>query len=139
MWTCRAAVLGIALLLGACAPQKMPVIHHHGFRCDRGAPFDLPTLWALAPDGTVKGRVIDDDGEPVRAAVVQLTLTDRGESPTRRALSGADGSFTFTAIEPSSFRASVSRLGFYTVQALVEIGPDTARETELRLARSYIC
>jgi hypothetical protein len=119
-------------------PQKIPVIHH-GFRCDRGAPFDLPAAWALAADGTVKGRVVDDSGEPVPAAVVQLTRTGEGDGSSRRALSEEDGSFTFTAIDRSSYMASVSRIAFYPVRSLVEISPDAVREVEIRLARSQIC
>jgi len=65
--------------------------------------------------GTVKGTVVDSSGAVVSGATVRLTR--EGQTSSRDAVSGSDGVFTFTEVEPGAFQLTASAAGFDTRMA----------------------
>jgi len=59
---------------------------------------------AIAQTATLNGRIIDESGAVVLSAVVIAT----GPSGTKRTSSAADGAYTFTALQPGTYKLNAS-------------------------------
>lgn len=65
---------------------------------------------AQAPVGGVEGRVIDEVGRPLVAALVRVERP--GLAPVNRAMTGTDGAWRITHLEPGRYLVTVQRLGY---------------------------
>jgi hypothetical protein len=65
---------------------------------------------AQTPSGGVEGRVMDDAGRPLAAA--QVRVERPGTAPVNRAMTGTDGAWRITHLEPGRYRVTVHRLGY---------------------------
>src|SRR2546421_9177916 len=84
----------------------------------------------IAPGDTITGRVLDNAGQPVAQAVVEIT--DLGRSVT----AGADGAF-WLALAPGRYTVVVRRQGFApTVREITVGGAQTSRALEIVLTSS---
>ncbi len=89
----------------------------------------LATAAPLAAQGIstagLRGRILDQDGAPVEAALV--TLEHTGTGATNTALTTADGRYTLRSLRPGGpYTLTVTRIGF---------GDQTREELELLLGR----
>ena len=98
--------------------------------------FLLPPLESLAgQDGTVQGRVRDEEGTAVfRATVVLL------RSGTPVVISDMDrlGSFRISEVAPGPYTVRVQGLGYSEYSEEIVIGPTETVDLDLRLQRSAI-
>src|ERR1044072_9101671 len=84
---------------------------------------------AMAQTGTssVRGTITDQQGKAVVGASVTLTNVERNF--TRTQITGDDGTYTFTAVPPGTYRVEAEATGFKKsvvndVRALVETPTD---------------
>jgi Carboxypeptidase regulatory-like domain len=73
---------------------------------------------AQTPSGGVEGRVFDDVGRPLAAA--QVTVGHSGTAPVRT-LTGSDGAWRITRLEPGRYMITVQHLGYRLSVDSVEI------------------
>jgi hypothetical protein len=83
---------------------------------------------AQAPGGGMEGRVIDDVGRPLIAA--QVRVERPGTAQVHRAMTGADGAWRITHLEPGRYQVTVRRFGYrlFVEEVQIESGR-TARLT----------
>ncbi|CAN5433197.1 hypothetical protein BH18ACI2_BH18ACI2_24660 [soil metagenome] len=62
------------------------------------------------PKGTITGRIIDDDGQPVEGATI-IAIAQRAQRPNPSS-SGADGKFTLSNLEPGSYTLDAHAPGY---------------------------
>ncbi len=74
---------------------------------------------AQAPGGGVEGRVLDEVGRPLVAAEVRIERP--GTAPVDRAMTGTDGAWRITHLEPGRYRVTIHRLGYRLVVDTVQI------------------
>lgn len=67
-------------------------------------------VFAQSFQGGIRGTVTDSSRAPIDLA--KVTLTDEGTGSIRTTVSGSGGEYTFTAINPGSYRISVEKPGF---------------------------
>jgi hypothetical protein len=83
---------------------------------------------AQATTGAVEGRVIDDIGRPLVAADVRVARP--GTVAVNRTVTGNDGAWRITHLEPGRYMIAVQRLGYRLLVDSVQIEPGrTARLT----------
>ena len=85
------------------------------------APTVEPVTLTLAPASTVRGRVADDDGEPVSGAHVFLMVERAGSGFAFQSMagtgdSGDDGRFAIEGVEPGTVRLTVSASGYLPLE-----------------------
>jgi len=101
-------ILGWPLSCWGQSPPQTPVPGPDpGGTTTVGTPLPGPAL-----SGTISGTVIDQSGALVAGARVRLTRQD--QSPSREALSAADGQFSFANIAPGTFQLTIVSAGFAT-------------------------
>ena len=90
---------------------------------------------ALAQEGTVQGRVRDDEGAAVFGAFITLFSGDA-------ALLGTDsdrlGSFRISNVPPGAYTLRVQALGWAEHAESIAVGPGETLEIEVQLARSAL-
>ncbi|MBV9742848.1 MAG: carboxypeptidase regulatory-like domain-containing protein, partial [Acidobacteriia bacterium] len=88
-------------------------------------------LWAQTVDGTLSGRITSADGNPVSNAAI--TVTNIQSNTSQKALTGADGAFSISALPPGSYKVDVESAGYKrSSQQNVELtatGPATVNIT----------
>lgn len=92
-----------------------------------GAVF-LPLAFGapLSAQGRVSGEVVDaSNREPVAGAAVRLVRPDRAD--TMRSTSSEAGYFVFPPVPEGSWRLSVSFLGYFPRDTLIEVGVEPMR------------
>ena len=96
-------------------------------------------VWSSAPlaaqDGTVQGRVRDDEGTAVYRATVVLF---RSETPVVVAESDRLGLFRFSEVAPGPYAVRVQGLGYSQYSEDILVGLGETVELDLRLPRSAI-
>ena len=96
-------------------------------------------VWSSAPlaaqDGTVQGRVRDDEGTAVYRATVVLF---RSETPVVVAESDRLGLFRFFEVAPGPYVVRVQGLGYSEYSEDIRVGLGETVELDLRLPRSAI-
>jgi hypothetical protein len=97
-----------------------------------GADFETDKLaLQLAPNPVLKGKVIDEAGEPVRNATVTV-LREGHQSgisqirPVRRVTTDDQGTYEATPLEEGTYFVSVQAKPWYSVHGLRSRGPETA-------------
>ncbi len=107
---------------------------YHPGRCDAEIPATggevavRCTLVALPRVGTVRGRVLDAFGAPVRAAVVAIA----GQVP-RSATSDAEGQFVEQDLPPGEYRARIDQAGYLFASVPFQVEARRENALELRL------
>ena len=81
------------------------------------APTAEPVTVTLRPSSTVRGRVVDEDGDPVAAADVGLMVERAGAGMAFQMVigtepSGDDGRFAIEDVEPGPVRLTVTAQGY---------------------------
>ena len=66
-----------------------------------------------ASTGALTGRITDPSGAAVAGATV--TATNAGTAQMRTAMTGADGTYTFSLLPPGNYRLKIEATGFETV------------------------
>lgn len=79
-------------------------------------------------DGSLSGRVLDENGDPLPHAALNLRETDF------QLISDTDGSFTFRGLCPGTYALQVSFIGYDT--RMIELSVAGAEDVEIRLHRS---
>ena len=98
--------------------------------------FLLPTAGPLAAqNGTVQGRVRDDEGTAVYRAAVMLL---RGETPVVVVDTDRLGLFRISEVAPGPYTARVQGLGYAESSEEIVVGRTETVELDLRLQRSAI-
>jgi hypothetical protein len=89
------------------------------------------TFQAMAqPTGTVKGALTDDSGAVIPAATVTLT----GNGAAKTAQTQADGSYTFSGVQPGSYSVSANVPGFQPFTKPVVVAAGTTVQAPIQLA-----
>ena len=88
------------------------------------------TIPAIAQTGTVKGALTDDSGAVIPAATV--TLTGNGAAKTTQ--TQADGSYTFSGVQPGSYSVSANLPGFQPFSKPVVVAAGTTVQAPIQLA-----
>ena len=70
----------------------------------------LASLYGQASNATIKGTIIDPTGAVITQASVELINSGTGES--RRTQTGAQGTYTFTAVPPGEYELKTTAPGF---------------------------
>jgi hypothetical protein len=113
-------------------PFTEPVarIEEEHMRVDPGSDPEPPVVQAR---GTIRGRVLDDQGRPIASA--QITLTPSGGEP-RSATSDAEGNYVFDDLAPGSATLHTEAEGHTPVDRTIEIaaGDNTIEPSALALA-----
>jgi protocatechuate 3,4-dioxygenase beta subunit len=100
-----------------------------------GADFATEKLiLRLMPTGTIAGHVLDESGEPVRKAQVQLFREDHGQGVTRMlgtgyATTDDRGYFDVGMLRPGTYFAAASAKPWYAVYPTGESGPEQVPPT----------
>jgi carboxypeptidase family protein/TonB-dependent receptor-like protein len=92
------------------------------------AVLGLGVCQAQASVGGVEGWVVDEVGRPLAAA--QVRVERPGTVPVNRAMTGTDGAWRITHLEPGRYQVTVQRLGYRVVVDEVEI--ESGRTARLR-------
>ena len=96
----------------------------------------VPILLAAAPfavwaqTGAVAGRVTNERGAPI--ATAQVTIA--GLNAT--ALTGVDGSFTLTGVQPGRHELRVTRIGYRVATAPIEVVADQTVQASLQMTEN---
>lgn len=88
---------------------------------------------SLVPLGTVSGRVLNDEGEPVRGCTILLLPTGppgRGLRPPLLGSSNDKGQFRIVAVPPDRYHAFVRCSEVLPTEHLLDIVPPTGFETK---------
>ncbi|MBX2923568.1 MAG: TonB-dependent receptor [Chitinophagaceae bacterium] len=67
-------------------------------------------------DGAIKGKVVDEKGDPLGGASILLVGTDKGVS------ADMNGTFIITGIKPGRYNVQVSAIGFQNAERTVTVG-----------------
>jgi TonB-linked SusC/RagA family outer membrane protein len=97
------------------------------FQKDKPDPVTVNTEIITQVEGGIKGRITNDNGEPVLGATVELLGQQKG--------SAADsvGGFVINGIKPGKYRLQVSGIGFVTVVRDVTINNNQVLELNFQL------
>src|SRR5579872_5691935 len=91
----------------------------------------LSTYLAIAQQtGTVKGTLTDDSGGVIPAATISLT----GPGGTKTAQSQADGSYTFSGVQPGNYTVNINFPGFQSVAKPVTVTAGGTVQVPIQLA-----
>ena len=82
-------------------------------RIDRGGP--LSRNFRLAPETTMRGRVIDGEGNPVKGVTVHALRTADDPIDVAEAQTADDGGFTLGGLDAKRYTLRASKFGFLPV------------------------
>ncbi|HWK04726.1 MAG TPA: TonB-dependent receptor [Puia sp.] len=88
---------------------------------------DLTAALTVLADGTVKGRITNDKGEPIVGASVLLVGADKG------AAAGIGGEFTLAGVKPGKYKIQVSAIGFQNIVRDITVGDNQVLELNFQL------
>ena len=90
---------------------------------------------SLAQDGTVQGRVRDDEGSAVAGASVVLSVGERaiGAADTDRL-----GSFRISGVPAGQYTLGITGLGYASASLEISVAPGATVDTDLRVERRAI-
>src|SRR5271154_1437318 len=102
------------VLLGAQQPDPLPSVPSASSPAAPASPSaDLPAIAAQSP-ATVTGTVADASGADIAGA--SITLENPAANAKLTATTDSDGSFTFTAVPPGSWKLTILAIGFTSAQ-----------------------
>jgi tetratricopeptide (TPR) repeat protein len=79
-----------------------------------------PLLFAIT--GTIKGKVLDPDGKPLKDVTVTLKDQTRGQTYTMK--TDKKGSYFLMGIEPADYRLKFEKEGYQNLEGTVSITPE---------------
>ncbi|MGC4037057.1 MAG: TonB-dependent receptor [Chitinophagaceae bacterium] len=82
---------------------------------------------AASVDGTIKGKVLNEKGEPVAGASILLVGADKGTA------ADVSGNFTLSAVKAGKYTVQVSAIGYQNVSRSVTIADDQVMELAFTL------
>jgi hypothetical protein len=85
---------------------------------------------------TVRGSVVDSGGRPIPGADVEAIGKEANRMFPRRAVSGADGRFEITGVEPGSVEILASHAAYATAREAATIDPDGSSADALVVLRA---
>jgi tetratricopeptide (TPR) repeat protein len=106
-----AAVMALALLGGAATPSS--------------AQMEL---------GVIKGRVVDDAGQPLAGVTIKLVNVDRGREVTLT--TDKDGRFYRRGLQAVEYEMTVSKDGYQAISDKVRLVAGTDRDFDFKLAKA---
>jgi tetratricopeptide (TPR) repeat protein len=106
-----AAVMALALLGGAATPSS--------------AQMEL---------GVIKGRVVDDAGQPLAGVTIKLVNVDRGREVTLT--TDKDGRFYRRGLQAVEYEMTVSKDGYQSINDKVRLVAGTDRDFDFKLAKA---
>jgi tetratricopeptide (TPR) repeat protein len=106
-----AAVMAVALLGGAATPSS--------------AQMEL---------GVIKGRVVDDAGQPLAGVTIKLVNVDRGREVTLT--TDKDGRFYRRGLQAVEYEMTVSKDGYQAISDKVRLVAGTDRDLDFKLAKA---
>jgi hypothetical protein len=83
--------------------------------------------------GTLKGKVVDDEGKPVLGATIKIVGTPRGTYVRDK-----DGKFTIVNLNAGEFQVQVTAVGYAKYTATVRISADDITELNVKLKSERI-
>lgn len=86
-----------------------------------------PLTMSAAIYGTLKGRILDDEGKPAIGATIMLKGTTQGT------MAKADGRFTLVNIPPGAYTVKITYMGQKDQEVQVRIGADQVTEINVQL------
>jgi len=90
----------------------------------------IPAVHASTPAGSISGRVLNRDGEPLSYANIVLEGLEIGT------MSMKDGTFNLENISPGRYRISVSYVGYRGESRLIRVRAGEEAEVQFRLEQS---
>jgi len=78
-------------------------------------------LFLCAITGTIKGKVLDTDGKPLKD--VKVTLKDQTRGQTYAMKTDKRGSYSLTGIDPADYRLKFEKEGYQTLEGTISITP----------------
>ncbi len=97
------------------------------FQKDKEGPVFAGTEIILPQDGSIKGKITNEKGEPVLGASVELVGQQKGAAADNL------GEFTIAAIKPGKYTLRVSGIGFVTIVQQVTISDGQVLELSFQL------
>ena len=113
-----AAVALVALLTAGCAASPAT----NDGQEPAAEPLAFEDLRVEESKGLIRGIVISETITPIEGATVELRLTEGGP----RQVTDAQGAFVFNGLEPGDYFLTVSKAGYFEVQASASVVPGVA-------------
>ncbi|MHA4809909.1 TonB-dependent receptor [Flavitalea flava] len=88
---------------------------------------ELDAALDLMADGTIKGKVTNEKGEPVVGASILLIGAEKGTA------AGLAGEFTLTGVKPGKYKLQVSAIGFQNFVRDITVGDNAQLEMNFQL------
>jgi len=88
---------------------------------------ELAAALTVLADGTIRGKITNDKGEPVVGASVLLVGIDKGTA------AGLQGEFTLIGVKPGKYKLQVSAVGFQNIVRDITVGDNEVVELNFQL------
>src|SRR6266545_3779120 len=108
-------------LFGACALSLIAMIFL----------FSAPVM-AQATTGTLKGAVIDPNGQVVAGASV--TVQNEGTGVEVTSTTNSDGAFTFSSLLPGKYKVTVAPTSGFKTKSVTGVDVRLGTETDIKVA-----
>jgi hypothetical protein len=83
--------------------------------------------------GTIVGRAVNEQGQPIRGATVALTRAGRQAGPVMTTTTDVDGEFIFESVSPGTFTLNIAANGHISVLVTVDVTPGATVRITVRL------
>jgi outer membrane receptor protein involved in Fe transport len=91
-----------------------------------------PPVMAQATTGTLKGNVVDPNGQAVAGASVTVTNEATGIEVT--STSNAEGAFTFTSLLPGKYKVTVAPTSGFKTKSVTGLDVRLGQDTDIKVA-----
>jgi tetratricopeptide (TPR) repeat protein len=81
----------------------------------------MSNVLILAVTGTIKGKIVDGDGSPLKDVTVTLTGKSRGQTYTMK--TDKKGNYYLMGIDPADYRLTFEKAGYQSLEGTVSITP----------------
>jgi TonB-dependent starch-binding outer membrane protein SusC len=88
---------------------------------------ELAASLVVMEDGSIKGKITNDKGEPVVGASVLLVGADKGTA------AGLEGEFAIVGVKPGKYKLQVSAIGFQNIVRDITVADGQALELNFQL------
>lgn len=90
-----------------------------------------PPVMAQATTGTLKGNVVDPNGQAVAGATV--TAINEGTGIDVTSTTGSDGAFTFSSLLPGKYKVTVAPTSGFSTKAMTGVDVRLGTETDIKV------